>query len=101
MQGTPEKPRLCLYRSLKHLEAQAINDMEGKTLVALSTRDKDFATKIKFGGNCDAAKQLGEAFAKKAKAAGVERVVFDRGGRLYHGRVKAFADSARSGGLQF
>jgi len=102
--GTGERPRLCVFRSLKNLEAQLIDDTVGITLVSASTRDTDFkesTQKVVYGGNVDAAKALGGFLAEKAKAKGVTRVVFDRAGYLYHGRVKAFADAARESGLQF
>ncbi|MHA7812549.1 MAG: 50S ribosomal protein L18 [Phycisphaerales bacterium] len=98
--GTPERPRLAIYRSLNHIYAQVIDDLAGKTLVSASTRDKgakvDGST-----GNCDAAKSAGELLAERAKDAGITDVVFDRGGFKYHGRIKAFADAARDGGLKF
>ena len=102
--GTPERPRLCVFRSHKHLEAQLVDDLKGQTLVSASTRDEDFRKKhsLKKGsGNSEAAKVLGEFLAQKAKTQGISRAVFDRAGYLYHGRVKAFADAARSGGLNF
>ena len=99
VQGTPERPRLCVYRSLNHVYAQVIDDLAGKTLVAASTRDKGF--KADSTGNVAAAEAVGTAIAEKAKAAGVSSVIFDRGGFRYHGRVKALADAARKGGLQF
>lgn len=101
--GTAEQPRLAVYRSLKHIYAQVIDDMEGKTLVSASTRDKevDLGSSNGVGGNIDAAKAVGEKIAERAKAAGVERVQFDRGGFRYAGRVKVLADAAREGGLKF
>ena len=101
--GTLERPRLCVFRSQKHFEAQLIDDMGQKTLISASTRDKDFEskTKIKYGGNVKAAQSLGTIFAERAKAKGLAKAVFDRAGYLYHGRVKAFADAARENGLQF
>lgn len=98
--GTPERPRLAVYRSLNHIYAQVIDDLAGKTLVSASTRDK--GSKIDgASGNCDAAKAAGTLLADRAKEAGITEVVFDRGGFKYHGRVKAFADAARDGGLKF
>lgn len=98
--GTPVRPRLAVYRSLNHIYAQVIDDLAGKTLVSASTRDKgvkvDGST-----GNCDAAKSAGTLLAERAKEAGITDVVFDRGGFKYHGRIKAFADAARDGGLKF
>ena len=100
VQGTAASPRLSIYRSLNHMYAQVIDDMSGKTLVSASTRDKGLS--VDGGtGNADAAKTVGKAIAEKAKAAGIERVVFDRGGFRYHGRVAALADAAREAGLQF
>ena len=94
--GTAEQPRLSVYRSLKHIYAQVIDDASGRTLAAASS----LALKIP-GGNIEGAKVVGKALAERAKAAAVEQVRFDRGGRLYHGRVKALADAAREGGLRF
>jgi large subunit ribosomal protein L18 len=99
--GTPERPRLCVYRSLDHIYAQVIDDRAGKTLVAASSADKDTKKTLKGGGNIAAAKVVGKEIAERAKAAGVAKVVFDRGGYKYHGRVKALADAAREAGLQF
>lgn len=97
--GTPERPRLAVYRSLSHIYAQVIDDLAGKTLASASTRDK--GVKLSSTGNADAAKAVGQALAERAKGAGVTKVVFDRGGFRYHGRVKALADAAREGGLEF
>jgi large subunit ribosomal protein L18 len=99
--GTPERPRLCVYRSLDHIYAQIIDDRAGKTLVAASSADKDTKKNLKGGGNVAAAKVVGKEIAERAKAAGLAKVVFDRGGYKYHGRVKALADAAREAGLQF
>ena len=99
--GTAERPRLCVYRSLDHIYAQVIDDRAGKTLVSASSADKDTKKSLKGGGNVAAAKVVGKTVAERAKAAGVSRVVFDRGGYKYHGRVKALADAAREAGLQF
>lgn len=96
--GTAATPRLCVYRSLKNIYAQIIDDVAGKTLVSASTLEKGFDA---YGGNKEAAKKLGAIIAEKAKAQGIEEVVFDRGGYLYHGRVKELADGAREGGLKF
>src|SRR5712691_642610 len=96
--GTPERPRLAVFRSLKHIYAQVIDDASGKTIVSASSRDKDAGTK---GVNAAAAKALGVLIAKKAKDKGINRVVFDRGGYLYHGNIKALADAARENGLEF
>ena len=93
------KPRLSVHRSGKHIYAQVIDDRAGRTLAAASTLDKDL--KGKTNATCDGAAAVGKALAERAKAAGVSRVVFDRGGFLFHGRVKALADAAREGGLEF
>lgn len=97
--GTPERPRLCVFRSLKNIYAQVIDDTTGTTLAAASSLDADL--KENYGGNKEAAKAVGEAVAKKAIAAGITEVVFDRGGYVYHGRVAALAEGAREGGLEF
>jgi large subunit ribosomal protein L18 len=97
MQGTPERPRLNVYRSLNHIYAQVIDDTKGATLVAASTA----AAKVKTGGNVAAAKEIGKLVAERAKEKGIKKVVFDRGGYLYHGRIKALADAAREAGLEF
>ena len=96
--GTAERPRLDVYRSAKNIYAQVIDDVAGVTLVSASTIEKDFAV---YGGNKDAAKKVGMLVAERCKAKGIENVVFDRGGYLYHGRVKELAEGAREGGLQF
>jgi len=95
------RPRLSVFRSGRHIYAQVIDDARGITLAAASTVDKDLKEKLKSGADKDAAKQVGLLIAERAKAAGVGEVVFDRGGYLYHGRVKALADGAREGGLSF
>ena len=99
--GTTERPRLCVYRSLGHIYAQVIDDRSGKTLVSASSVDGETKKNLKGGGNIAAAKVIGKAVAERAKAAGVQKVVFDRGGYKYHGRVKALADAAREAELQF
>ncbi|MBQ9966867.1 MAG: 50S ribosomal protein L18 [Clostridia bacterium] len=96
--GTAATPRLAVFRSANHIYAQVIDDVAGKTLVAAATNEKDFGT---YGGNVEGAKKLGEVIAERALKAGIENVVFDRGGYLYHGRVKALAEGAREGGLKF
>lgn len=101
VEGTSERPRLCVFRSLDHIYAQVIDDRSGRTLVSASSSDKDTKKTLKGGGNVAAAKVVGKAIADRAKAAGVTKVVFDRGGYKYHGRVKALADAAREAGLQF
>ena len=99
--GTPERPRLCVYRSNGHIYAQVIDDRSGRTLVAASSLDKDTRKGLKAGSNVAAAKQIGTKIAESARAAGIERVVFDRGGYMYHGRVQALAAAAREAGLKF
>jgi large subunit ribosomal protein L18 len=101
LEGTPGRPRLSVYRSLKHIYAQIIDDVSGKTLLALSSLSKDVKGDLKSTGNIKAAAQVGTLLAAKAKEAGIEAVCFDRGGRKYHGRVKALAEAARKGGLKF
>jgi large subunit ribosomal protein L18 len=98
--GTSERPRLNVYRSLNHIYVQVINDLEGKTLVSASTAEGKKESRP-VGGNLAAAKNLGKAIAERARAKGIKQVVFDRGGYIYHGRVKALADAAREAGLQF
>ncbi|MEE1073345.1 MAG: 50S ribosomal protein L18 [Cellulosilyticum sp.] len=101
IQGTAQRPRLSVFRSEKHIYAQIIDDMTGTTLVAASTVEKDIKASVKATSNVEAAAAVGTAIAKKAAAKGIEEVVFDRGGFLYHGRVKALAEAAREAGLQF
>lgn len=101
IQGTTQRPRLSVFRSEKHIYAQIIDDMTGTTLVAASTVEKEIASALEATSNVAAAEAVGTAIAKKAAAKGIENVVFDRGGFLYHGRVKALADAAREAGLQF
>ena len=100
VRGTPERPRLVVFRSLLHIYAQVIDDTTGKTLVSASSLDKDFPSD-KRGSNIEGAKVVGKMVAEKAKEKGVTKVVFDRGGYIYHGRVKALADGAREAGLEF
>ena len=95
--GSGERPRLNVYRSLNHIYAQIIDDQKGVTIASAST----LATKSKTGGNVAAAKEIGKAIAEKAQEKGVKKVVFDRGGFLYHGRIKALAEAAREAGLEF
>lgn len=97
VRGTTERPRLAVYRSLNHIYAQLIDDEKAKTIASASTTEKSLG--VKSGGNIDAAKKIGQTIAERALAAGVESVVFDRGGYLYHGRVKALTDAARAAGL--
>ncbi|GFR38835.1 50S ribosomal protein L18 [Insulibacter thermoxylanivorax] len=99
--GTAERPRLNVYRSEKHIYAQLIDDVKGVTLASASTLDKELRSEVKNGGNVEAARKVGELIAKRAQAAGIKAVVFDRGGYLYHGRVKALAEAAREAGLEF
>ena len=100
--GTPERPRLTVFRSSKHIYAQLIDDMAGKTLVYVGSSAAEVrGAELKNGGNIAAAKVIGKAIAERAKGLGITKVAFDRGGRKYHGRVKALADAAREGGLQF
>ncbi len=99
--GTPERPRLSVYGSLNHIYAQIIDDMKGHTLVAASTLDKELKGEIKHGGNVESAKKVGLLIARRAVEKGIKKVVFDRGGFRYHGRIKALADAAREGGLEF
>jgi len=97
--GTSQRPRLAVFRSNKEIYAQVIDDVSGKTIIAASTRDKDIdASKV---NKMDAAKLVGKAIAEKAIKAGVESITFDRGGYLYHGRIKSLAEGAREGGLKF
>ena len=97
--GSAERPRLNVFRSSNHIYAQLIDDVNGVTLVSMSSNDKEY--KGKTGSNCDAAKEVGKELAGRAKKKDITQVVFDRGGYLYHGRVKALADGAREGGLEF
>lgn len=96
--GTSERPRLCVFRSLKNIYAQLIDDDSGRTLVAASSNEKDFASN---GGNKEGAREVGKLIASRATSAGIENVIFDRGGYLYHGRVKELAEGARENGLKF
>jgi large subunit ribosomal protein L18 len=97
VRGTSERPRLAVFRSLNHIYAQVIDDKSGRTLVTASTTEKDLG--LKTGGNIDAARKVGETIAQRAQQAGIESVVYDRGGYVYHGRVKALLDATRSAGL--
>ncbi|GGH15103.1 50S ribosomal protein L18 [Silvibacterium dinghuense] len=97
IEGTAERPRLNVYRSLNHIYVQVIDDLAGATLVSAST----VADKVKTGGNVAAAKEVGKLVAERAQEKGIKKVVFDRGGYLYHGRIKALADAAREAGLEF
>jgi large subunit ribosomal protein L18 len=99
--GTTERPRLNIFRSAKHMYAQIIDDTNGVTIAAASTQDKELRESVGNGGNVEAAKKVGQLIAERAKAKGLDKVVFDRGGYLYHGRVQALADAAREAGLEF
>jgi large subunit ribosomal protein L18 len=99
--GTQERPRLTVHRSLQHIYAQIVDDGRGVTLCQASTRDKELRGGVSYGGNCPAAAEVGKLLAARAKAAGVERIAFDRNGRRYHGRVKALAEAMRESGMQF
>ena len=101
LNGTPERPRLCVYRSNKNISAQIIDDVNGITLVAASSLDKELKAELENGGNKEAAKKVGAVLAKRALEKGIEVVCFDRGGFLYHGRVAELAAGAREGGLKF
>jgi len=101
LSGSPERPRLAVFRSDKHIYAQLIDDLAGRTLASAASTSGEVRGELKNGGNVAAAKLVGRAIADRAKAAGITKVAFDRGGRKYHGRVKALADAAREGGLQF
>jgi large subunit ribosomal protein L18 len=99
VRGSQERPRLAVFRSLKHIYAQVIDDRAGRTLVAASSGEKTAAAGS--GGNLSGAKEIGKLIAERAKSKGISKVVFDRGGYLYHGRIKALADAAREAGLEF
>ncbi|HHV07093.1 MAG TPA: 50S ribosomal protein L18 [Firmicutes bacterium] len=99
--GSIERPRLAVFRSLKHIYVQIINDETGTTLVSVSTLDPEIRQQVAYGGNIEAAKAVGELVAKRALENGIQQVVFDRGGYLYHGRVAALAEAARAAGLEF
>jgi large subunit ribosomal protein L18 len=101
LSGTPERPRLAVFRSDKHIYAQVIDDLAGRTLASAASTSSEVRGELANGGNITAAKLVGKAIADRAKAAGITKVAFDRGGRQYHGRIKALADAAREGGLQF
>jgi large subunit ribosomal protein L18 len=101
IEGTAARPRVAVFRSLKHIYAQAIDDSNGRTLACASSRDPQLRDKGGAGGNREAAKQVGTVIVQKLKDAGIDTVIFDRGGFLYHGRVQALADAMREGGLKF
>jgi large subunit ribosomal protein L18 len=101
LQGTPERPRLCVFRSLKHMYAQVIDDTQSHTLVSASTLDAEVQAEANGKDKAGQAEAVGTVLARRAQAAGIKSVVFDRGGYLYHGRVKSLADAARKAGLEF
>jgi len=99
--GTSERPRLCVHRSSRHIRAQVVDDTAGRTLVSASSLDKEVRAAIRGGGNIAASKVVGKVIAERAKAKGIDQVVFDRGGYQYHGRVQALAEAAREAGMKF
>jgi len=99
--GTTERPRLAVHKTSKHIYAQIIDDVQGKTLAFASSLEEDFQKEAKHGGNCAAAAIVGQLLAKKAEKNNIKKVVFDRGGHLYHGKIKNLADAAREAGLEF
>ena len=99
--GTSDQPRLCVHRSLNNFYAQIIDDSIGKVLFGMSTREKNISKKIKYGGNVNAASTLGDAFAVEVGKKGITKICFDRGGYRYHGRVQAFPEAVRKGGMEF
>lgn len=99
--GTSERPRLAVFRSNQHIYAQVIDDSQHHTVASASTLEADLRSKLESGSNCDASAQIGKLIAERTIAKGIQQVVFDRGGNLYHGRVKALADAAREAGLNF
>jgi len=101
VRGTADSPRLSVFRSDSHIACQLIDDVGGRTIVSASTRDRGMRDQVHYGGNCDAAKVVGQAVARKALEAGIQQVCFDRGAYKYHGRVAALADAAREAGLKF
>jgi large subunit ribosomal protein L18 len=101
MSGTMERPRLCVHRSTRHIRAQVVDDLSGRTLVSASSLDTEVKSIIKGGGNIAASKVVGKMVAERARAKGIDKVVFDRGGYQYHGRVQVLAEAAREAGLKF
>ena len=99
--GSSDRPRMCVFRSLKHFYAQIIDDVEGRVIVSASTNDKSLRSQMVKGGNIAAAKEIGKIMAERAQTEGIKLVVMDRGGYLYHGRVQAFAEATRKAGLKF
>jgi len=101
VRGSPGHPRLCVHRSLKNIEVQLVDDLAEKTIISLTTNSKDMKSKVPYGGNVKAAAVLGLAVAEAAKAKGISKIVFDRSGYPYHGRIKALAEAVRKGGIRF
>ena len=101
LSGTADRPRFAVYRSNKHIYAQLIDDTAGKTLVSAGTVEKALREKMNHGGNIEASKEIGKLIAERAKEKGINNVIFDRGGKIYHGRVAAVADAARENGMEF
>jgi large subunit ribosomal protein L18 len=101
IKGTPDRPRLSVFRSHKHMYAQLVDDLAGTTLASASTVDGELRTSLKYGGNKEAAQAVGKVIAERAQAAGIKKVCFDRGQFKYHGRIAALADAAREAGLEF
>jgi len=101
LSGTTEKPRLAVHRTTKHIYAQIIDDIKGVTLASAASVEAAIKAKMPHGGNIEASKEIGKLVAERAKKAGISKVVFDRGGYLYHGRIAALADAAREAGLEF
>ncbi|MCW5932989.1 MAG: 50S ribosomal protein L18 [Fimbriimonadia bacterium] len=101
LSGSPARPRLCVYRSLNHIYAQVVDDLQGNTLAAASTQDKELKEQLKGTGNKESAAAVGKLVAQRALDKGITQVVFDRGGFLYHGRIAALAEAAREAGLKF
>jgi len=101
IRGCAERPRLAIHRSLKNIFCSLVDDLSGKTLLTVSTLDKELRGQFKYGGNVKASGALGAVLAKRAKAKGINKVCFDRGGYIYHGRIKALAEAARKEGLEF
>lgn len=101
VEGSPERPRLAVFRSNEHIYAQVIDDTQHHTLAAASTLEPDLKSKLASGANCEASTEVGKLIAERSIAAGITKVVFDRGGNLYHGRIKALAEAAREAGLDF
>ena len=99
--GTPERPRLAVFRSQEHIYAQVIDDTKHHTIAAASTLEPELKSNLKSGSNCEASNLVGKSIAQRLLAIGIQKVVFDRGGNLYHGRIKALADAAREAGLDF